>query len=76
MAQGIHRLTDKQIKNATKDLNDGGNLWILRKRETKVWAFRYQRMISLNCKYHVNKQPGTFGFLAHFYASHRLGGAG
>ncbi len=41
MAQGIHRLTDKQIKNASKDLNDGGNLWILRKRETKVWAFRY-----------------------------------
>ncbi len=41
MAQGIHRLTDKQIKNATKDLNDGGNLWLLIRRETKVWAFRY-----------------------------------
>ncbi|OEJ64133.1 tyrosine-type recombinase/integrase [Magnetovibrio blakemorei] len=41
MAQGIHRLTDKQIKNASKDLNDGGNLWLLIRRETKVWAFRY-----------------------------------
>ena len=41
MAQGIHRLTDKQIKNASKNLNDGGNLWILTRRETKVWAFRY-----------------------------------
>jgi integrase len=41
MAQGIHRLTDKQINNATKNLNDGGNLWLLIRRETKVWAFRY-----------------------------------
>lgn len=41
MAQGIHRLSDKQIKNATKNLNDGGNLWLLIRRETKVWAFRY-----------------------------------
>jgi len=41
MAQGIHRLTDKQIKNTTKNLNDGGNLWLLIRRETKVWAFRY-----------------------------------
>jgi integrase len=41
MAQGIHRLTDKQIKNASKNLNDGGNLWLLIRRETKVWAFRY-----------------------------------
>jgi len=41
MAQGIHRLTDKQIKNAKKNLNDGGNLWLLIRRETKVWAFRY-----------------------------------
>ncbi len=41
MAKGIHRLTDKQVKNATANLNDGGNLWLLLKRETKVWAFRY-----------------------------------
>ncbi len=41
MAQGIHRLTDRQVKNATKNLNDGGNLWLLIRRETKVWAFRY-----------------------------------
>ncbi|WP_299374985.1 DUF4102 domain-containing protein, partial [uncultured Kiloniella sp.] len=41
MAGGIHRLSDKQIKNAKKNLNDGGNLWLLLKRETKVWAFRY-----------------------------------
>ena len=41
MAKGIERLTDKQIKNAKKNLNDGGNLWLLIRRETKVWAFRY-----------------------------------
>jgi len=41
MAQGIHRLADKQIRNTTKNLNDGGNLWLLIRRETKVWAFRY-----------------------------------
>ena len=41
MANGIHRLTDKQVHNAKKNLNDGGNLWLLIRRETKVWAFRY-----------------------------------
>jgi len=41
MAKGIERLTDKQVKNAKKSLNDGGNLWLLLRRETKVWAFRY-----------------------------------
>ena len=41
MATGIERLTDKQVKNAKKNLNDGGNLWLLLRRETKVWAFRY-----------------------------------
>ncbi|MBT4038986.1 MAG: DUF4102 domain-containing protein, partial [Rhodospirillales bacterium] len=41
MANGIHKLTDKQVHNAKKNLNDGGNLWLLLKRETKVWAFRY-----------------------------------
>ncbi len=41
MANGIHKLTDRQIHNAKKNLNDGGNLWLLLKRDTKVWAFRY-----------------------------------
>lgn len=41
MAGSIHRLTDKQVQNAKKNLNDGGNLWLLLKRDTKVWAFRY-----------------------------------
>jgi integrase len=41
MANGIHKLTDKQVRNAKGNLNDGGNLWLLLKRETKVWAFRY-----------------------------------
>ena len=51
MAQGIHRLTDRQVKNATNNLNDGGNLWLLIRRETKVWAFRYM----LNGK---SRKPG------------------
>lgn len=41
MAAGIERLTDRQIKNTKKDLNDGGNLWLLRRSSGKVWAFRY-----------------------------------
>jgi len=41
MAAGIERLTDRQVKNAKKNLNDGGNLWLLLRRDTKVWAFRY-----------------------------------
>ncbi|MBT3967666.1 MAG: DUF4102 domain-containing protein, partial [Gammaproteobacteria bacterium] len=41
MAKSIERLTDRQVKNAKKNLNDGGNLWLLLRRNTKVWAFRY-----------------------------------
>lgn len=38
---GIEMLTDRQVKNATKNLNDGGNLWLLLRGGSKVWAFRY-----------------------------------
>jgi integrase len=41
MAAGIERLTDRQVKNTKKSLNDGGNLWILKRGESKLWAFRY-----------------------------------
>jgi len=37
----IERLTDRQVKNATKQLNDGGNLWLRPRREAKTWIFRY-----------------------------------
>jgi integrase len=41
MATGIERLTDRQVKSTKKSLNDGGNLWILKRGESKIWAFRY-----------------------------------
>jgi integrase len=41
MAAGIERLTDRQVKTTKKSLNDGGNLWILKRGESKLWAFRY-----------------------------------
>jgi integrase len=41
MATGIERLTDRQVKTTKKNLNDGGNLWLLKRGESKVWAFRY-----------------------------------
>ena len=41
MAAGIERLTDRQIKTTKKSLNDGGNLWLLRRNNSKLWAFRY-----------------------------------
>jgi integrase len=41
MATGIERLTDRQVKSTKKSLNDGGNLWILKRGDSKIWAFRY-----------------------------------
>ena len=41
MAAGIERLTDRQVKSTKRSLNDGGNLWILKRGESKAWAFRF-----------------------------------
>jgi len=41
MARTIHRLTDRQIKNAGKPLNDGGNLWIYPTGNARNWIFRF-----------------------------------
>jgi hypothetical protein len=41
MATSIERLTDKQVKTTKKSLNDGGNLWLLKRKDSKLWAFRY-----------------------------------
>jgi len=41
MAAGIERLTDRQVKSTKRSLNDGGNLWILKRGESKTWAFRF-----------------------------------
>ncbi len=41
MATSIERLTDRQIKTTKKSLNDGGNLWLLKRENSKLWAFRY-----------------------------------
>jgi integrase len=41
MATSIERLTDRQIKTTKKSLNDGGNLWLLKREDSKLWAFRY-----------------------------------
>ena len=41
MAAGIERLTDRQVKTTKRSLNDGGNLWILKRGESKTWAFRF-----------------------------------
>lgn len=42
MAVGIHLLTDRHIKNATKPTRDGGNLWIYPKGNARSWIFRYR----------------------------------
>ena len=41
MAVSIERLTERQVKNGKNNLNDGGNLWLLRRNNSKTWAFRY-----------------------------------
>lgn len=41
MATSIERLTDRQVKTTKKSLNDGGNLWLLKRNNSKLWAFRY-----------------------------------
>jgi len=41
MATSIERLTDRQVKTTKKSLNDGGNLWLLKRKNSKLWAFRY-----------------------------------
>jgi hypothetical protein len=41
MATSIERLTDRQVKTTKKSLNDGGNLWLLKRKDSKLWAFRY-----------------------------------
>jgi integrase len=41
MARNIHRLSDREIKNASKPLNDGGNLWIYPNGNARGWIFRY-----------------------------------
>ena len=41
MASNIHRLTDRQIKNATKPLSDGGNLWVYPQGKALNWILRY-----------------------------------
>lgn len=42
MAIGIHLLTDRHIKNATKPIRDGGNLWMYPKGNARSWIFRYR----------------------------------
>jgi integrase len=41
MARNIHRLTDREVKNASKPLPDGGNLWIYPTGSARSWIFRY-----------------------------------
>ena len=41
MSQNIHRLTDRAIRNATKPLADGGNLWVYPKGNARGWIFRF-----------------------------------
>ena len=41
MASNIHRLTDRQIKNAAKPLSDGGNLWVYPQGKALNWILRY-----------------------------------
>ena len=43
MAKSIYRLTDRQVRNATKPLNDGGNLWLYPRGGARHWFFRYFR---------------------------------
>lgn len=45
---GIERLKDRQVKNASKPLNDGGNLWLIPRGNSKNWVFRF----SLNKRSH------------------------
>ena len=40
MATSIERLTDRQIKTTKKSLNDGFYLWLLKREDSKLWAFR------------------------------------
>jgi len=37
----IHRLSDREVRNATKPANDGGNLWIYPNGNARAWSFRY-----------------------------------
>lgn len=37
----IHRLTDRQIRAATKPLGDGGGLWVYPRGQARVWIFRF-----------------------------------
>jgi integrase len=41
MARTIHRLTDREVRNAKKPLNDGGNLWVYPKGAARGWIFRF-----------------------------------
>ncbi|CRI66642.1 tyrosine-type recombinase/integrase [Thiocapsa roseopersicina] len=41
MARNIHRLTDRQVKNATQPIGDGGNLWLYPEGHARLWVFRY-----------------------------------
>jgi len=41
MARHLHRLTDRQIRSATKPLADGGNLWVYPRGNARSWIFRY-----------------------------------
>ncbi len=41
MARSIHRLTDREVRNAQKPLNDGGGLWVYPKGNARSWTFRY-----------------------------------
>lgn len=37
----IHRLTDRQVKSASKPLGDGGGLWVYPRGNARVWIYRY-----------------------------------
>jgi hypothetical protein len=41
MARNIHRLTDRQIRAATKPLGDGGGLWVYPRGDARIWIYRY-----------------------------------
>ena len=41
MARTIHKLTDRQIRAATKPMGDGGGLWLYPQGGARRWSFRY-----------------------------------